>query len=968
MGKIEIANYTLQNSVYIKEIDAMAHTYTHNQTKAKVLFLENEDDHKSFMIGFRTPPADSTGVPHIIEHSVLCGSRKFPLKDPFVSLAKGSLNTYLNAMTYPDKTLYPIASQNDADFHNLMDVYLDAVFFPNIYQSEHILMQEGWRYHTLSREEPLTYKGVVYNEMKGAFSSPEELIFRKIKETLFPDTTYSCESGGAPEAIVDLSYEDFLNFHKQYYHPSNSYISLYGKMDIEKTLTFIHDEYLSHFEYEQVDSNITVQESFEKPVAEKFSYSVSEEKDNSLYLSYNCVMGDVTDRKTMVALSILEYLLLDTPASPIKKALLKEEIGEDVFGTFQTHLRQPIFSVIAKNVRKEKVERFYELIEETINSLITKGIPKNLLKGAIQVKEFELRENDFKGYSKGLLYSINSMKSWLYDKDPTIYLQYEDILAFIHENKEKGYFEGLLKQYFINNKHVSKVELHPVVDLDVQMESQIEKKLAQIKASWSEEELDKHIEKTKAFNAFQEEVDTKEALESIPLLKKEDLETTAKYPRFTHKQVGGTPYIVTPIFTNKIAYIHWYVDLEGVQAEDASYLGMLVAMLGKLDTQNYSYEDFSTYTDEHIGGIGYHIQSITPAGENPKARKLFSIKSKALVDEIDHQLAIMKEVLVHTEIKDEKRILEIIREIKSIMEMDLSGDGHRVASARLLSHLSASDLFEEQTKGLTFYQFICKVEKEWSQNHEQTLKRLNEVYTLLQNQCKLTVGLTVDEEVTSSVIEKINKVVESLPKVAEKSDEEIFEPTPIKEALVFPGNVNYVAMGANFKQKGYAYHGSMLMLKSILSMEYLWQNVRVKNGAYGCFADFRRSGSMLLVSYRDPNVLQTLDVYRNLPDYIKNLELSERELNQYLIGTISQLDFPYTPSTEGASAQMYYLIGITKEELQNTRNELFETTNKQLQDLAALVEDVLKEQNYCVFGHTTSIEQNKDLFETITKI
>lgn len=965
---IEVKGYTLETSNYIAEIDGIVHLYTHNKTKAKVLFIQNDDAHKTFAIGFRTPPQNSTGIAHIIEHSVLCGSRKFPLKDPFVELAKGSLNTYLNAMTYPDKTLYPISSQNDADFHNLMDVYLDAVFFPNIYKNDYILMQEGWRYHIEEKEAPLEYKGVVYNEMKGAFSSPEEVSFRKIKEALFPDTIYSNESGGAPEHIPDLSYEDFLAFHKKYYHPSNSYIGLYGNMAIEETLAFIDADYLSHFDYEKIDSTIATQKPFKQEVKKQFEYSVSEEKENQIYLSYNWAVGDVTNRQLMVAMSILEYLLLDTPASPLKKALISEGVGEDVFGTFQTHLKQPIFSIIAKNVSEEKKERFYKIVDETLHKLIQTGLPESLLNGAIQIKEFELREGDFKGYSKGLLYYISCMKSWLYDKDPTIYLRYEDIMEVINQNRNNGYFEGLIETYLLNNKHAARVELYPKLNLDVEIDQAVAKKLEQIKASWTEEELAARIDKTKAFMAMQEEEETQEALHSIPILKKEDLQKTATFPRFRVEKKEHTSYIVTPVFTNKVGYINWYIDLEGIEEKYAPYLGMLVGILGKINTLHYTYEELSTYSDENIGAIEYHVQGLYHAKEAKASKRMFMIKSKALVHKTKEQIQIMKEVLTHTVIEDKQRLLEIIREMKSIMEMSLSAEGHKIAYSRLLSHFTDTELFEEETKGLTFYHFVCDIEKNWEKKQNEIIENLKKAYAFLSNKSRLTVGLTINDEWVEPTIKIIEEEIATLE--VQKTDTLVrnFKSSPIKEALIYPGNVNYVAMGANFAELGFAYNGSMLMLKSILSMDYLWQNVRVKNGAYGCFADFRRSGNMFFVSYRDPNIEPTLDTYRNISQYISKLNLTERELIQYLIGTISGLDFPYTPSTEGTSAQMYYFAEVTEDMLQKSREQLFATTNETLRAFEPLIQACLEKNHYCVFGNTTSIEQHKGLFTEYTRV
>ncbi|MGL4738850.1 MAG: insulinase family protein, partial [Cellulosilyticaceae bacterium] len=895
----KIKGYSLEMATYVKEIDGTVNLYTHDKTKAQVLYIQNDDTHKSFGIGFRTPPPDSTGVPHIIEHSVLCGSRKFPLKDPFVELAKGSLNTYLNAMTYPDKTLYPISSQNDADFHNLMDVYLDAVFFPNIHHNPYLLMQEGWRYELESEEAPLEYKGVVYNEMKGAFSSPEEVGFRKIKESLFPDSIYSNESGGAPEYIPNLTSEGFLGFHKKYYHPSNAYICLYGDMDIEETLAFIDQDYLSHFEYQKVDSEITLQKVFDAPVEKVYPYSVSELKSNQIYTSYNFVIGEVVDRELMVGMNILEYILLDTPASPLKKALLKEGIGEDVFGVFQTHLRQPILTIMAKNVSEDQVPRFYEIVERTLREIVENGVSRQLLNGALQVKEFELREADFKGYSKGLLYFINCMKSWLYGESPLIYLQHEEVMSAIKSKKEDGYFEGLISKYLLNNTHAVKMQLVPQLDLDREIEEGVVNKLAQIKAAMSQEEIEQLVTRTADFKAFQNQPDTEEARHTIPILKKEELPREAMFPRSEVQVNGDHTYVVTPIFTNEIAYVNWFVNLEGIEDKYMPYLGMVVGMLGKLDTRKRSYEDLSMYLDENLGGLEYHIQAIKPLKTDQDFNRYFFIKSKALLSKLNEQVNIMKEVLSDTQFESEDRIFEIIKEMKSMMEMSLSSEGHKVAAGRLLSHFSAAELFEEETKGLAFYHFVEHIYNNWSEQKDEIIAELRKAYAYLANSKRITVGLTVDEEAVTSTIETIAATLKGIPSEELMPLGHKFMTTQVKEGLVYPGNVNYVAMGYNFKELGYTYHGSMLMLKTILSMEYLWQNVRVKNGAYGCFADMRKSGTMYFVSYRDPNITQTLDIYKACGAFIANLELSERELVQYLIGTISGMDFPYTPSTEG---------------------------------------------------------------------
>ncbi|MGL5676974.1 MAG: insulinase family protein [Cellulosilyticaceae bacterium] len=966
--KTSIKRYTQLQEAYISEIDCTVHQYEHNETKAKVLYFETEDTHKTFGITFRTPPPDSTGVPHIIEHSVLCGSEKYPLKDPFIELSKGSLNTYLNAMTYPDKTMYPISSENDADFHNLMDVYLDAVFFPNIYKNPYILMQEGWRYHIESPEAPLEYKGVVYNEMKGAFSSPEEVGFRKIKESLFPDTIYSNESGGAPEAIPNLTEEDFLDFHKKYYHPSNAYIGLYGKMDLEEVLGFIDKNYLSKFEYQDIDSTIGYQKPFEAIREVSYPYSVAEEKPNQLYVSYNCVVDETVNRQLMVEMGILEYILLETPASPLKKALIQKGIGDDAFGAFQTHMKQPIFTIMAKNVSEEKKDAFYEVIDAELRRLVKEGIPEALLKGAIQVKEFELREGDFKGYSKGLLYYIGCMKSWMYDKDPLIYLRTEEILKNIHEKQGTGYFESLIEKYLLNNTHGIKMLLYPKVGLDQEIQQQVTEKLEKIKASWDEKTLNEAVEKTLKFNAYQEVIDTEEQRACIPLLEKEDLERDIKFPRFKVETLNNCEYIITPTFTNQIAYMTWMIDLSGIENGYMPYLGMMVGMLSKLNTKNYSYEELSMAIDEHLGGIEFHIQAMHTLEDPENFKKVFVIKSKALLHELDAQVSIMKEIIADTKMDNYERVYEIIKEMRSMMEMAISSEGHKIAYSRLLSSFSPVEAFEEETKGLTFYHMVCDLADNWETNKEQTMQKLQNAYSYLSNGLRYKVGLTVDEKEVATCMQVIQKTLDTLPKTAIQPLQQKFMKHTIQEALVYPGNVNYVAMGYNFKDKGYSYHGGMQMLKSILATDYLWNEVRVKNGAYGCFADFRKSGNMFFVSYRDPNVEKTMEVYRAVSDYVANLNLSERELLQYLIGTISGMDFPYTPSTEGAAACIYYLLGTTKEELQKIRDEIFETDNERLRSYAPIIQSVIEENQYCVFGNTTSIEENKDLFADITKV
>ena len=459
----------------IKEVNSIARIFEHEKTGARLLHMENDDTNKVFSIGFKTPPEDSTGVMHILEHSVLCGSRKFPTKEPFVELVKGSLNTFLNAMTFSDKTIYPIASQNEKDFFNLMDVYLDAVFYPNIYKTKEILMQEGWHYDLEKKEDELTYKGVVYNEMKGAFSSPEGILMRKIQETLFPDNTYSNESGGDPKYIPDLTYEQFIDTHKKYYHPSNSYIFLYGDMNLEKCLKFINEEYLADFDRKEIDAEIKPQEKYNSIKDVEYIYSISEEDDDSekTFLALNYVTGRSTDEEVYMDLNLLEYILLEAEGAPLKKALLDAEIGKDVFGSFDGGILQPVFSIIAKNSDVSKKEEFRKVVYDTLNDIVKNGIDKKLIEGCINAFEFRLREADTGGYPKGLVYYMNAMDSWLYGGDPLMHIKYEHAIENVKKSLNTNHFEELIKKYMLDNTHASLLTLKPEKGLALREENEL---------------------------------------------------------------------------------------------------------------------------------------------------------------------------------------------------------------------------------------------------------------------------------------------------------------------------------------------------------------------------------------------------------------------------------------------------------------------------------------------------------------
>ena len=599
--------YELIKEENLGDLNSKGYVLRHKKSGAHISLIENDDDNKVFYIAFRTPPKDSTGVAHIIEHTVLCGSDKYPLKDPFVELVKGSMNTFLNAMTYPDKTVYPVASCNDQDFKNLMDVYMDAVFHPNIYHDPEIFMQEGWHYELESREDDLTINGVVYNEMKGAFSSPDDVVNREILNSLFPDNTYSVESGGDPKVIPELTYEDFLGFHKKYYHPCNSYIYLYGNMDMDERLDYLDREYLSKYDKIEVDSEIKKQEPFTRPRAVDKTYPISSAEDerDATYLAYTFVISDALDQELYQAFDVLEYALFSSPGAPVRTALLEKGIGKDIIGSFDTGMLQPMFSVMARGANPEDKQAFVDAIQEVLLHQVVDGIDKKALLAGINASQFQFREADFGSFPKGLIFGLQCMDSWLYDEDqPFVHMHGIDVLDGLRKKVDTGYFEKLIETYLLANTHASVLMVEPKKGLTTEAEEELKKELAEYKASLSDEALDALVEQTKTLKEHQQEPSSKEALECLPMLKRSDLKREARPLDLIEKEVDGIKVLHHKVFSNGIHYLNLVFDVTGIGQEDWKYLSLLSRMLGLVDTENYSYADLANAVNIYTGGIG----------------------------------------------------------------------------------------------------------------------------------------------------------------------------------------------------------------------------------------------------------------------------------------------------------------------------------------------------------------------------
>lgn len=954
----------------VKEANSKVMLFQHEKSGARLFCMENEDDNKVFSITFRTPPKDSTGLPHILEHSVLCGSRKFPIKEPFVELAKGSLNTFLNAFTFGDKTMYPVASRNDKDFENLMDVYLDSVFYPNIYKYPEILKQEGWHYELEEASDELKYKGVVYNEMKGAFSSPESVLLRKLQETLFPDTPYGYESGGDPEAIPDLTQEEFVSFHKKYYHPSNSYLFLYGNMDILGRLKFIDEAYLKDFEAVSVDSAIPMQKAFDSMRSYELEYPISfrEDERDKAYLSLNYAVGLSTDPELYLAMEILEHILLETSASPLKKALLEAGLGKDVFGKYDNSIFQPVLSIIVKNSNAERKEEFMKVVLESLKKLVRDGLDSQLAEAAVNLKEFQMREDDFEVYPKGLIYNIKIMDSWLYGKDPAMHLRYEHTFEKIRGSMKNRYFENLIEKHILNNNHSSMLILKPKKGLSEAKDEETKTKLKNIKARLTKEQLQELVDQTKELRKWQNTPDTPDKLALIPMLSIDDIDKKSEVLPQKVKEEAGVKVLAHHMFTNGIVYANLLFDATAVSQELLQYIPLLSGILGKVSTENHSFEELSKKIDMHTGGIRFSVQVYGEKNDESKYHPVFSVKGKALAGKLPGMFELISEIIGKTRFDDVKRIKEIIQEHKSRIETKISNEGYTIACKRLYSYFSEEGSYLETITGLTYYRFIADIEKNFESRIEEVRGNLQKLVGLIFRKDALVVGATCKEDDYESFVNCMNLVIKELSAEKLPSMQYSFKTESLNEGLMTQEKVQYVAQGYNFIKLGYPYTGKLQVLRTISRYDYLWNRIRVQGGAYGAFLGFERNGNMFMVSYRDPNLEETLKVYDEMYDYLKNFHTDEREMTKYIIGTISRLDLPMTPFAKGERAIENYMRKITAEDLKKEREEILTTSQTDMKVLADMMFELVKRQSYCVLGSEIKIKENKELFGNLVEV
>ncbi len=954
--------YTKITNKFIEDIQSNVTIYKHNKSGARICTIENDDTNKVFSIAFRTPPMNNGGLTHILEHSVLCGSKKYPVKDPFVELLKSSLNTFLNAFTFPDKTMYPCASKNNKDFKNLMSVYMDAVFYPQIYQHEEIFMQEGWHYHILDEKDPITYNGVVYNEMKGAFSDPQQVLFRNLMHSLYPDTAYGLESGGDPTYIPDLTYDEFKEFHSKYYHPTNSYIFLYGDCDMEERMEWLDNEYLSNFDEINFDTSIKYQKPFDKPIYQTDYYPVSKETplENKSFLSYNVAFPTTLDTKLTIATSILVDVLLNNPGAPLKQALIDAKIGADVEAAFDDGLLQPLLGIIVFNADDKKEEEFISIIDNTLKDILKNGLDHEAIKSLINYEEFKVREGKFGQWPRGLKLGINCLSSWLYDENqPFSKLENLKYYQELRDDIDNGYFENIISKYILNNNHKSYSKLCPSYTVALDKEKVLNDKLAKFKESLSNEELNKLIAKNKALAVYQSTPSTPEAIATLPKLELTDL--TDKPEKLNCEKIEGKYNILNSnYFTNGIEYVNYSFDLSHISASDLQYVELLCDLFISLSTNKKSYSEINQFIQNNTGGVSFSLGSYKTLKREVKVN--LGVSYSALTINVNKTSKLIEEIIFNTNFKDYKRLYERLSEINTALEMNIVSRGHAVGLVRAASYFDEGSYLNDSINGIGYVDFIKNIYTNFESNKEELVNTLEELVKKVFTQNKFFLRYT------GNSLDDVNKTAEKFYNYLEKKSynfESKFEPKCLNEGIQTQFDVNFVArVGRTDKE----FNGAMYVLSNALRLDYLWMQVRVHGGAYGCMMNAQPSGIIGFTSYRDPEIARTNKVYEDVIDYIENLDPSEDDLLKYKIGAIGGLDSVLHVSDKGNSAQMDYLAGNTYENQCKLRKEAINATADDLRNLVGMFKDALSMKNLCVIGNDKKIEENKELFDNLRKL
>ena len=958
----EIPGYTLLDKRFIKEMNAVCYYFEHDKTGAKILKVASGDQNNIFAIGFRTPPEDDCGTPHIIEHSVLNGSENFPVKSPFDELLKGSLNTFINAMTYPDFTVYPVSSVNEKDYFNLMHVYLDAVFYPLIYEKPEIMMQEGWHYELKDPSDLPVYKGVVYNEMKGAFSSPEYLTYTETIRMLFPENCYSKESAGNPDSIPNLTYVNFINYHRKYYHPSNSYIYLAGNADMGKEMAFIDSAYLSHFSKKDIEVDIPVQKAFDswKEVVIPYSFPVGADTKDQAILSFGMAFNTIAEPDMVYKLQILMDVLVNQESGLLRRAIQEEGIGSDINGTGDGYLKQPVLNIVVKNANLSDSGRFVELIRQTLQRTVDEGLDQKAVEGAVNRLEFQLGEGE--GVNKKLYHLLAALPVWMNQNDPYSGIEYEAYLNGIRESLSSGDLEKFIKNEILDNKHAVLVVLNPECGLESLRNKNTNEKLADIKASLNEDDIQNLILLTSKLIAAQETPDPPEALAKIPHLSIEDIDPKTEYDNVELHRIAGSPSLFFNAFTNNILYADFLFDLQVIPGEKLPYAALLSELWGKLGTEKYSYDELEKELNIYTGGFEVSLMTF-PEQENPDILNAkISTAMKAMIANSGKMTELASEILLHTDFQDTARIHELLKRKIAAIESQIENLEPVVLLNRIRSYNCSEGMFDDLTGGFRYYWFLKELDNHFGHEANELVSTMELVSSDIVNRDNVIVSVTAAMKDYRKAGTDLKNCIESFPEEEVVLQDWKLIPEKQNEGFRSASKVQNVVLGANYRALGYPYNGHMWVLYKILNMDYLQEEVRVKGGAYAGFSYFSRTGDFFLMSYRDPNLRKTLDVFEGAPDFLRNYQADEENLTSSIIGAISLYDYPLTPQQKGRRATRFYLAGYTEEGNQQLKDEILSTRLEDIHAFADMMADLVAQHNYIVYGNEDKLLANEDLF------
>lgn len=961
-----LGGFKLVSREFIPDIKSTVYVYKHTKSGANLIYLENDSENKMMCINFRTPAKDNTGVNHVIEHSVLEGSKKYPVKGLINQLMKQSMSTYLNAYTTDNVTSYPVSSKNDKDFQNLISVYLNSVFYPNVLKDNRIFKQEGIRLELNSLQDELKYNGIVYNEMKGEYSSPKWILNKEIEKSLFPDTSYKYDSGGVPDNISDLTYNELINTYRNNYCPSNSYFYLYGKMDIENKLKFIGDNYLNKIPKKQVNTEIQLQKPFTEIVQKEVPYPAQSGTDtkNKTYLTLNYVIGKVTDDKLINSFDYIAELLGGLPSSPITKALKENGFGENVSVKFDADSVQPVLSITAQGINKNQKDKFKKVVETTLQTIVRDGIDKNLL-DAVEKREKYIRSVMQGNYE--LQYNNLIMMSWIYGGEPTKYLNVNASYEYAKSN-----VQNLIKKYMLDNNHSSLVLLVPEPELEEKNQIELKEKLAKYKESMSESQLKNLINDTKKLRKWQEAPVSSNKLKTIPSLSLSDINKKVKEYKTIEKDDAEVKILEHPIDTNGVDIITMYFDTTTVPQDKLGYICLLKNILGNIGTNNYSAEKLEEQNMIN-GNMEFYINCIPKNGDNNSYSPKFSAQVSTTKDNLSSSLNLLKEIVLNSNLNDKYRLREVIKNIKLSIEESMLYSGDTVGALKVQSYMSEYGKYKNYNN-YGIYPFICDLDKNFESKSDEIVNNLKEVKEEIFNKDGMIVSFIGDDDDYKSFSQhKFYGILSIFSDRKLPTYKYKFNNSTINEGIIIPSKVQYVFKGGELQKSQYMQNGKYEVLQNIIN-SYLWDNIRIKGGAYGA-ASSMNNGTILFYSYRDPNLNETLDVFDKIPNYLRKFNVSDRQMNNYIISAASNIDNRYNsassvigPAGDGIVADELYLKGVSQADLQKQRDELISTKKEDIREFADVIDKILEQNYICAVGESSKIIESNSKFNEVKRL